>query len=98
ISIDDFGSGYSNFEYLLRLDADFIKIDGSLIKDIDTNIDSEDIVRTIVGFAKKKNIKVVAEFVSSEAIYNKIKELEIDFMQGYYLGMPNSTFDILKPI
>lgn len=98
ISIDDFGSGYSNFDYLLRLDADFIKIDGSLIKDIDKNIDSEDIVRTIVSFAKRKNIKVVAEFVSSEAIYNKIKELDIDYVQGYYLGMPNITLDILKPI
>lgn len=96
ISIDDFGSGYSNFEYLLRLDADYIKIDGSLIKEIDKNIDSEDIVKTIVSFAKKKNIKTVAEFVSSKEIYEKIKKIDIDYMQGFYIGKPNSTLEILK--
>jgi EAL domain-containing protein (putative c-di-GMP-specific phosphodiesterase class I) len=96
ISIDDFGSGYSNFEYLLRLDADYIKIDGSLIKEIDKNIDSEDIVKTIVSFAKKKKIKTVAEFVSSKEIYEKIKKIDIDYMQGFYIGKPNSTLDILK--
>jgi PAS domain S-box-containing protein len=96
LSIDDFGTGYSNFEYLLRLDADIIKIDGSLIKNIDTSIDSEDIVRTIVSFAKRKNIQVVAEFVSSEAIYTKVKEIGIDFVQGYHFGQPNITLDIVK--
>ncbi|MCD6258997.1 MAG: EAL domain-containing protein [Helicobacteraceae bacterium] len=96
ISIDDFGTGYSNFEYLLRLEADIIKIDGSLIKNIDTSIDSEDIVRTIVSFAKRKNIKVVAEFVSSQEIYDKVKEIGIDFVQGYHFGQPNITLDIVK--
>ncbi|MDY0120482.1 MAG: GGDEF domain-containing phosphodiesterase [Sulfurimonas sp.] len=96
ISIDDFGTGYSNFEYLLRLEADIIKIDDSLIKNIDTNIDSEDIVRTIVSFAKRKNIMVVAEFVSSDEIYEKVKEIGIDFVQGYYFGQPNITLDVVK--
>jgi len=96
ISIDDFGTGYSNFEYLLRLDADYIKIDGSLIKDIDSNIDSEDIVRTIVSFAKRKNIKVVAEFVSSESIYKKVKEIGVSCVQGYYFGQPAPIQDIVK--
>jgi PAS domain S-box-containing protein/diguanylate cyclase (GGDEF)-like protein len=88
LAIDDFGTGYSNFEYLLKLNADTIKIDGSLIKDIDVNHDKYDIVKTIVGFAKTKNLKVVAEFVSSGAIYEEIKKLEIDFCQGYFFGEP----------
>ncbi|MGD9719521.1 MAG: EAL domain-containing protein, partial [Sulfurimonadaceae bacterium] len=88
LAIDDFGTGYSNFEYLLKLNADTIKIDGSLIKDIDVNEDKYDIVKTIVGFAKTKNLKVVAEFVSSGAIYEEIKKLEIDFCQGYFFGEP----------
>ncbi|MCK9473655.1 EAL domain-containing protein [Sulfurimonas sp.] len=88
LAIDDFGTGYSNFEYLLKLNADTIKIDGSLIKDIDTNQDSYDIVQTIVGFAKIKKLSVVAEFVSSESIYKKVKSLGIDFCQGYYFGEP----------
>jgi diguanylate cyclase (GGDEF)-like protein/PAS domain S-box-containing protein len=88
VAIDDFGTGYSNFEYLLKLNADVIKIDGSLIKEIDKNQDHYDIVTTIVSFAKIKNLKVVAEFVSSEAIFEKIKELGIDFSQGYLFSEP----------
>jgi len=88
VAIDDFGTGYSNFEYLLKLNADVIKIDGSLIKEIDQNQDHYDIVKTIVSFAKIKNLKVVAEYVSSEAIHEKIKELNIDFSQGYLFSEP----------
>lgn len=94
LAIDDFGTGYSNFEYLLKLNADIIKIDGSLIKDIDTNIDKYDIVKTIVSFAKTKDLSVVAEFVSSEAIYEKIQLLEIDYCQGYYFGEPKPLEDL----
>lgn len=88
LAIDDFGTGYSNFEYLLKLNADIIKIDGSLIKEIDKNQDHYDIVKTIVNFAKIKGLEVVAEFVSSEAIYEKIKELNIEYCQGYYFAEP----------
>lgn len=88
VAIDDFGSGYSNFEYILKLDADYIKIDGSLIKNIDQNKDSQDIVRTIVSFAKLKGVLTIAEFVSSKEIYEKVSELGIDYSQGYYFGKP----------
>lgn len=88
LAIDDFGTGYSNFEYLLKLNADTIKIDGSLIKDIDINQDKYDIVKTIVSFAKTKKLSIVAEFVSSRSIYEKIESLKIDFCQGYYFGEP----------
>lgn len=89
IAIDDFGTGYSNFEYLLKLNADFIKIDGSLIKNIDIDFDSEVIVRTIVTFAKIKQIPIVAEFVSNENILAKIKEMGIEYAQGYFIGQPD---------
>jgi diguanylate cyclase (GGDEF)-like protein/PAS domain S-box-containing protein len=88
LAIDDFGTGYSNFEYLLKLNADIIKIDGSLIKEIDKNQDHCDIVKTIVSFAKIKGLKVVAEFVSSDAIHQKIKELDIEYSQGYLFSEP----------
>ncbi|MGD9969397.1 MAG: EAL domain-containing protein [Sulfuricurvum sp.] len=90
IAIDDFGTGYSNFAYLLKLNADFIKIDGSLIQNIDTDRDAEDIVRTIVSFAKKKNIKVIAEFVGNNRVLCKTKEIGIDFAQGFFIGKPES--------
>jgi len=88
IAIDDFGSGYSNFSHLLNLDIDYIKIDASLIKNIDKDSNAEEIVKTIVEFAKKINIKTIAEFVHSKKVYDKVLELGIDYSQGYYLGKP----------
>jgi len=88
ISIDDFGSGYANFDYLLNLNADFIKIDGSLIKNILNDKNSEIIVNTIIAFAKKANRKIVAEFVENEEIFNKLKSMGIDYFQGYYFSAP----------
>jgi len=89
IAIDDFGTGYSNFEYLIKLNTDYLKIDGSLIKEIDKNEKLYGVVETIVEFAKKNNIKVIGEFIATEPLYEKIKELNIDFGQGFFLGKPN---------
>lgn len=88
IAIDDFGTGYSNFEYLLKLNSDFIKIDGSIIKDIDKNPDAEEIVKIIIDFAKMKNLKVIAEYVCTKEVSDKINSLGIDFSQGYFIGQP----------
>ena len=95
VGIDDFGAGYSNFHLLSRLNIDFIKIDGSLVKDIHNSKDLEIIVKTISNIAKEFDIKTVAEFVSNEGIYNKIKELNIDLAQGYYFSKPLSYKDII---
>ncbi|MDD2780201.1 GGDEF domain-containing phosphodiesterase [Sulfuricurvum sp.] len=91
ISIDDFGTGYSNFEYLMKLKVDYIKIDGSMIKNIDNDQNSQIITKSIVNFAKSMNIKTVAEFVHSKNVFEKVKELDVDFSQGYYFGEPSST-------
>lgn len=90
IAIDDFGTGYSNFEYLLQLKADYIKIDGSMIKDIDTNEDAKAVVSTIVDFAKKMDMKTIAEFVENETINNIVIDMGIDYSQGYHFGAPQS--------
>ncbi len=95
IAIDDFGSGYSNFTYLLEFKPDYIKIDGSLIKDIATVEESYILVRTITNLAHELGIKVVAEYIENEAIYNKAKRLYIDGYQGYFLGAPNSSMELL---
>jgi c-di-GMP phosphodiesterase len=91
ISIDDFGTGYSNFEYLMKLKVDYIKIDGSMIKNIDKDKNSQTITRSIVGFAKNMNIQTVAEFVHSKNVFEKVKELGVDYSQGYYFGEPSDT-------
>ena len=94
ISIDDFGTGYSNFSYLAKMEPDFLKIDGSLIKNIENEKDF-DVVKAIVDFAKMYNIKTIAEFVESEDIYVLVKELGIDYSQGYYFGKPIPFENIL---
>ncbi|MBC8062981.1 MAG: EAL domain-containing protein [Clostridiaceae bacterium] len=90
IAIDDFGSGYSNFEYIIKLNIDYIKIDGSIIKNITNDKASEILADTIFNFALKLGIDVIAEFVHNEAVYNKVKEIGITFSQGYYFSEPNS--------
>jgi len=93
IAIDDFGSGYSNFRYLIKLNADYIKIDGSLIKDILIDKNNENIISTIISFAKVQNVKVVAEYVFNEEIFKKVKELGVDYVQGYYIKEPEANID-----
>ena len=93
IAIDDFGTGYSNFEYLMRLEPDFIKIDGSIIKEILSDKKSEIITSVIVDFAKKIDIQVIAEYVESKEIFDKIKELGVDKSQGYYFSEPKATLN-----
>lgn len=88
IAIDDFGSGFSNFEYILEIEPDYLKIDGSLIKDIDTDIKSYTLVEAILQFSHKLGIKVIAEYVHSEEIFELLKGLEVDEYQGFYFSEP----------
>jgi EAL domain-containing protein (putative c-di-GMP-specific phosphodiesterase class I) len=94
IAIDDFGSGYSNFEYLAQLHVDYVKIDGSLIRNIDADPTLKIIVRSIVDFARQMNFKTVAEYVHNKQVYEIVTELGVDFSQGYYFGQP--VLDISK--
>lgn len=88
IAIDDFGAGFSNYENIIKIAPDIIKIDGSLIKDIDKNEKHEAIVENIIALTKKLNISSVAEFVHSKEVHEKLRHMEIDCLQGYYLGEP----------
>ena len=90
IAIDDFGSGYSNFERILEFEPDIIKIDGTLIRNIERDFFCRNIVETIVLFAKKQNIETIAEFVENESIFNILNEIGVDYSQGYYFGKPES--------
>jgi len=91
IAIDDFGSGYANFEHMTKMRSDYMKIDGSLIKNIDTDANARLIVETIVMFAKKLNKTTIAEFVHSKEVLAIVKELDIDLVQGFYLGEPKES-------
>jgi EAL domain-containing protein (putative c-di-GMP-specific phosphodiesterase class I) len=93
-SIDDFGTGYSNFIYLLKLNVDYLKIDGSLIQKLAHDENVRKAVTTIHSFAHSIGIQTVAEFVSDEAIYAEVKEIGIDYCQGYYFSEP---LKVVKP-
>jgi len=88
IAIDDFGAGYSNYERLLDYQPDILKIDGCLIRDIETSSYSKSVVKSIVTFAKEQNIQTVAEFIENEEIFKIVKSLGVDLSQGYYFGKP----------
>ncbi|MEA3331685.1 MAG: EAL domain-containing protein, partial [Campylobacterota bacterium] len=88
IAIDDFGSGYANFSHLIELKPDFIKIDGSLIKNIDSDENAFILVKAIATFSKEMGIEVIAEYIHSENVYKKVKELGICGYQGYFFSEP----------
>jgi diguanylate cyclase (GGDEF)-like protein len=89
IAIDDFGTGYSNFSYLSKLDVDYIKIDGSLIKNINRDVDHLLTVESILFFAHKKGIQTIAEFVEDESIFKTLLDLRVDYSQGYLFSTPS---------
>jgi EAL domain-containing protein (putative c-di-GMP-specific phosphodiesterase class I) len=88
IAIDDFGSGFANFKHMTQIRAEYIKIDGSLIQNIDTDKNALLVVETIIIFAQKLNMKTVAEFVHSKEIFDIVCRLNVDYVQGYYLSEP----------
>ncbi len=88
VSIDDFGAGYSNFTNIIKLDIDYIKLDGSLIEKLNTDENVKHMVKGLVLYAKNTNIKIIAEFVSSQELADTVRELGIDYFQGYYYGEP----------
>jgi len=88
IAIDDFGSGYSNIENILKFKPDFIKIDGSLIKDLDHSKESFHIVKNVINIAKDMHAETIAEYVHNQEVYDIVKGLDIDYLQGYYLEKP----------
>ncbi len=92
IAIDDFGSGYSNFSHILGLSVDYLKIDASLTKNIHQDKNTQIVAETIVDFSKRLGIKTIAEFVHSQEVFEKVKNIGVDYSQGYYFGKPEMVF------
>lgn len=91
LAIDDFGVDSSNFSRIFEMEADFIKIDGSFIRNIYKDEKSYKITRSIVTFAHSIGAEVVAEFVSSKEIFDVVKSIGIEYAQGYYIAPPAPT-------
>lgn len=88
IAIDDFGTGHSNFSNIIAIDPDYIKIDGSFIKNIDKDMKAFTLVKGIITSSKELNIKTIAEFVHKKEIFDILIELGVDEFQGYYFSEP----------
>lgn len=95
ISIDDFGSGYSNLQHIASIHSDFIKIDGSIVKNCCNNRESENIIALLSGWKALtgREVSIVAEYVENEDIQNKLATYEIDYSQGYYFSRPSSEIE-----
>ncbi len=92
-ALDDFGSGYSNFAHILELNIDYLKIDASLVKYITTDNNSRVITKTIINFASSLGLKTIAEFVEDKDSLEMLEKMGVDFIQGYYIGKPDSKLN-----
>lgn len=95
VAIDDFGAENSNLSRLLEIEPDYLKIDGAFIKNIVSDKKSQIIVDAIVSICKQSGIKIIAEYIHDEEVQKRVKELGIEYSQGYYFGAPSSELLVL---
>lgn len=88
-ALDDFGSGLSSFGYLKSLSLDYLKIDGKFVKDMDTNAIDFATVEAIHKIGSVLGLKTIAEFVETEAVVDKLREIGIHYAQGHLFGKPS---------
>lgn len=91
-ALDDFGTGFSSFSYLKQLPVDLIKIDGAFVKDLDISKEDRLFVKAINDVSIGLGKKTVAEYVESEEILERLKEIGVDYAQGYFIGKPSEEF------
>ena len=98
IALDDFGSGLSSFAYLKNLPVDYLKIDGNIIKNISKNTTDKEMVAAINQIGKVMNIKTIAKNVENVFTLNQLKEISIDYAQGFYLDKPGKLSERVDEI
>ena len=92
IIVDDFGSGYSNIDEIIKLEPQIIKLDGSLIRNIDKDEKQRNIASQLVRLCQVFNAKTVAEFVHNQQVCEIAEQMGVDYLQGYYFGEPKRLF------
>ena len=91
-AIDDFGSGFSSFQYIRRLPIDFVKIEGMFVRNMLNDPKDMAFVKTLAVLAKEFGIQTIAEYIESEELLKAVCSLGIDFAQGYHTGRPAAEF------
>ena len=97
-ALDDFGTGLSSFSYLKQLPVNYIKIDGSFIRNMSNDPVAMAIVEAISNICHTMDIEAIAEFVETESILSNVKSVNLDFVQGYVVGEPFPLSEMLKKI
>ena len=92
-ALDDFGSGMSSFQYLSELPLDYIKIDGSFVKNIHDNLYNQSVIKSISQIGHSLGLEIIAEFVENKQILDELDKSLIDFVQGYEIEHPHPLFE-----
>jgi diguanylate cyclase (GGDEF)-like protein/PAS domain S-box-containing protein len=92
-ALDDFGTGFGSFFYLKHLPFDYFKIDGDFIRGFGANTTDQLVVEAIVGIAKGMGKKTVAEFVTDQAMTDRLRQSGIDYAQGFHIGAPRPIIE-----
>ena len=95
-ALDDFGSGLSSFGYLKNLSVDYLKIDGMFVKDIVDDPIDHAMVKSINEIGHVMGMQTIAEFVENDVIKGMLKEIGVDYVQGYGIGKPQSLNELLR--
>jgi len=88
VALDDFGSGYSSYGYIRSLPLDYLKIDGTYIRNLLNDKTDQALTASMVDVAHALGLKVIAEYVDSEAVYTWLKNIGVDYVQGYWIHKP----------
>ena len=96
-ALDDFGSGMSSYGYLKNLPVDVVKIDGAFVKELVADSSDYAVVKSITEIAHFMKKKVVAEYVENADIFNLLREIGVDYVQGYMIDKPGSLNRLINP-
>ena len=94
VALDDFTTGINQLGILSQLDVDYVKIDGSLIKEVENNVRARAILSSLLALEEKLSFKVIAEHIETSSQYQLLKSMGIQFYQGFYLSTPHA----IKPL
>jgi EAL domain-containing protein (putative c-di-GMP-specific phosphodiesterase class I) len=97
-ALDDFGTGVSSLAYLKDLSVNYLKIDGSFVRDSVTNTRSESMIKAIAQLAKVMCMETVAEYVETDVLRARMADLGVDYGQGFAMGKPQPLENLLKEL
>ena len=96
-ALDDFGAGFASFYYLKHLPIAYLKIDGEFVKELPSTPTDQLVIKALVDVCHGLGIKTVAEFVGDQETVDMLRELGVDFAQGYFIGHPHPVAELRPP-